>query len=119
MIFKRSYFLSRYEQPDSRWLRSEPAFLLDWLASFFGSGAFPQAEAEALFVGMHVGYFRDYLAFAETRPELARFRVWAEDDNGIVESIAAAAVTGDASSSTATPRGGRGSATRDAYPSQP
>jgi hypothetical protein len=118
-IFKRSYFQQRYAQPDSRWLRSEPAFMLDWFGSFFGSGAFPQAEAEALFVGMHVGYFRDYLAFAESRPELARFRVSAEDDNGIVESIWAVAVTGDASSSTATPRGSLGSATRAAYPWTP
>ena len=88
-IFQRSYFRDRYRQPDSRWLTSEPRFMLDWFASFLAGPEFPQAEAEALFVGMPYGYFREFLALAEARPELSRWGARAEDDNGIVESIAA------------------------------
>jgi hypothetical protein len=88
-IFKRSYFRDRYARPDSPWVTSEPGFLLDWFASFFQAPEFPQAQAESLFIGMPYGYFRDFLAHAETRPEVARWVVTAEDDNGLIESIAA------------------------------
>jgi len=100
-IFKRCYFRERYAHPDSLWVTTEPGFMLDWLDSFFVGPEFPQAEAEALFVGMHYGYFREFLAYAETHPELSRWTVRAEDDDGIIESIAA--VTHDARSSTPTP----------------
>jgi hypothetical protein len=88
-IFRRSYFRHRYRQPDSPWLTSEPDFMLDWFASFLEGPEFPQAEAEALFLGMPYGYFRRYLARAETRPELARWAIRAEDDNGIIEAVVA------------------------------
>jgi hypothetical protein len=63
--------------------------MLDWFAAFLSGPEFPQAEAEALFVGMPYGYFREYLAFAESRPELSRWAIQAQDDNGIIETIAA------------------------------
>jgi hypothetical protein len=88
-IFRQSYFLYRYQEPASRWVGPERRFMLEWFASFFPADEFPQAEAEALFVGMHYGYFRDFLKFAAGRPELASWSVSAEKDNGIVESIAA------------------------------
>ena len=90
-IFRRSYFHHRYRQPDSPWLTSEPGFMLDWFASFLEGPEFPQAEAEALFVGMPYGYFRQLLALAEARPELARWAIRADDDNGIIEAVAAEA----------------------------
>jgi hypothetical protein len=86
-IFQRGYFRDRFSRPDSPWLTSEPGFMLDWLASLCEASAFPQAEAEALFVGMPYGFFREYLALAETRPELSRWAVRAADDNGIIEAI--------------------------------
>jgi hypothetical protein len=61
--------------------------MLDWFAPL--GARVPPAEAEALFVGMPYGYFREFLALAETRPELSRWGVRAEDDNGIIESVAA------------------------------
>jgi hypothetical protein len=86
-LFHHGYFRSRHSQPNSRWVTTEPAFMLDWFASFFQGTDFPQAQAEELFVGMHQGFFREYLAFAQSRPALSRWTVRAEDDNGIVESI--------------------------------
>jgi hypothetical protein len=61
----------------------------EWLGSFYADAAFPQREAEFLLVGMPVGFLRDFEAFAAARPELARWAVTAEDDNGIVESLSA------------------------------
>jgi hypothetical protein len=86
-IFQRSYFRDRFSRPDSSWLTSEPGFMLEWFASFLEGPAFPQAEAEALFVGMPYGFFREYLALAETRPELSRWAIRAREDNGIIEAI--------------------------------
>lgn len=88
-IFKWSYLRQRHTQPDSPFVRSEPGFMLDWFAAFLAGPEFPQAEAEALFVGMPYGYFREYLAFAESRPELSRWAIKAQDDNGIIEAITA------------------------------
>jgi hypothetical protein len=86
-LFQRGYFLNRHTEPNSRWVTTEPAFMLDWFASFFDGTDFPQRQAEELFVGMHYGYFREYLAFAQSRPALARWTVRVEDDNGRIESI--------------------------------
>ena len=91
-IFRSSYFRDRYRQPGTHWLTSEPRFMLDWFASLLAGPEFPQAEAEALFVGMPYGYFREFLALAEARPELSRWGIRADDDNGIIESVAARSV---------------------------
>jgi hypothetical protein len=88
-LFHRGYFQSRHTEPTSHWVKVEPEFMLDWFASFFEHPEFPQTQAEALFVGMHYGYFREYLAYAATRPELSRWVVRVEDDNGMIESIVA------------------------------
>jgi len=86
-IFRHGYFHDRYRQPDSRWLTTEPRFMLEWLQSYLDGPEFPQAEAEALFTGMPYGYFREYLALAAARPEPQHWRFRAEDDNGIIEAI--------------------------------
>ncbi len=88
-IFRKRYFENRLTQPGSPWVTTEARFMLDWFASFAGGAEFPQAEAEVLFVGMPYTFFREYLALAETRPELSRWAVQAPDDNGIIEAIAA------------------------------
>jgi hypothetical protein len=88
-IFQRSYYRDRFASPASPWLTTEPGFMLDWFASLLDGPTFPQAEAEALFVGMPYGFFRDYLALAGARPELSRWRIVAVDDNGIIEAVTA------------------------------
>jgi hypothetical protein len=90
-IFQNGYFRDRYRQPDSHWVTTEPGFMLDWLGSFLAGPEFPQAEAEALFVGMPYTYFREYLARAAAGPALSRWEIRAEDDDGIIESVAARA----------------------------
>lgn len=91
-IFEREWWRRRHREPESSWLTKEPVFLFGWLASFYGDDAFPQREAEFLLVGMPVGFLREFQAFAAGRPQLARWTLTAEDDNGVVESIAAARV---------------------------
>jgi hypothetical protein len=86
-IFQNRYYRDRHRQPATPWLTREPRFMLDWFASFLTGPEFPQAEADALFVGMPYGYFREYLALAETRPELSRWEMRARDDNGVIHEI--------------------------------
>jgi hypothetical protein len=86
-IFKRGYFQTRHADPASHWVTTEPRFMLEWFLDYCHGPDFPQAEAEALFVGMHAGYFRELLASAETHPHLMRWTIRAEDDNGIVEAL--------------------------------
>ena len=88
-IFKRSYLRNRLNSPDSPWVVAEPRFMLEWLASYLAGPEFPRSEAEALFVGMPYGFFREYLAFAQGRPELSRWGMRARDDNGIIEEVEA------------------------------
>jgi hypothetical protein len=87
-IFKLRYLRDRHARPDSPFVTSAPRFMLEWLAAYLAGPEFPRAEVEALFIGMPYGYFRDYLAMAEGRPELARWALRAEDDNGIIDAIA-------------------------------
>jgi hypothetical protein len=86
-IFQRGYLRTRHVDPASRWVTTEPACLLGWLLSYCDAPEFPQAEAEALFVGMPYGYFGEFLAAAEAHAALSQWAVRAEDDNGIVEAI--------------------------------
>lgn len=85
-VFQRLYFRERLDR-HSTWMQTEPAFMLDWFASFFAGDAFPEVQARALFVGMPYGYFQEYLALAATRPALARFDTSAREDNGIIEGV--------------------------------
>lgn len=86
--WKPLYHRSRFVDPDARWVATEPAFLFDWLASYFGETS-PEEPARLLFVGMPGGLLRDFEAFARERPELSRWRLAARDDNGIIREVAA------------------------------
>jgi hypothetical protein len=86
--WKQLYHGRRYVDPDSIWVTDERDFLFDWLASFFGPES-PQAVAEVMFVGVDYGVFREFEAFARSRPELSQWRLRAEDDNGIIQSVTA------------------------------
>ena len=85
--WKFLYHQHRYSAPDSAWVTAEPAFLFDWLATFFASGS-PQQAAEVMFVGLPYGVLRDFEDFARSRPELAPWRLEAQDDNGIIQGVA-------------------------------
>jgi hypothetical protein len=88
-IFQYRYHRVRHGEPDSPWIRSEPGFLFDWFDAFLAEPGFPQAEAEALFVGMPYGLFREYGAHREAVSEAARIPFEVEDDNGIIERVIA------------------------------
>jgi hypothetical protein len=88
-ILQYRYHRLRYQEPESPWLRSEPGFLFDWFDSFLAEPGFPQAEAEALFVGMPYGLFREYRARQQLDSGAAPPRFEVEDDNGIIEQVIA------------------------------
>ena len=88
-IFQYRYHRLRYQEPESPWVRSEPVFLFDWFDSFLAEPDFPQAEAEALFVGMPYGLFREYRAQRQADSGAAQPRFEVEDDNGIIERVIA------------------------------
>jgi len=92
-VFRKNYLHHRSE-PGSVWISNEPRFMFAWLARFFRADQpFPQREVNAMFLGLHYGMLRDFLAYAKEnesdRPELSRWKLPAEEDNGIVESITA------------------------------
>lgn len=86
-LFVESYFRNR-TRLDSPWVQTEPQFMFAWLEQFFrGAEEFPQTQVEALFIGMHYGMFRDFLAWAQSRPDVSAWTITATKDNGIIESI--------------------------------
>ncbi len=87
-IVKQEYFRHRLADPSSRWVTEEPRFMFTWLAHFYRDG-FPAEPVNALLRGFPVPVFREFEAYAETRPELARYRLHAERDNGLVTDVTA------------------------------
>jgi len=87
-LFQKAYFKHRFTQPNSVWMTSEPVFMFQWLARFF-QDASPQPQAAALFVGMPYGFFREFADHAAKHPELSRWVLRVEKDNGIIGSITA------------------------------
>jgi hypothetical protein len=95
--FKTFYHHYRYREPNSAWITSDPAFMFEWLARY--SDENPSEKADALLRGCPMTVFREFEAFAKTRPELARWTFRTEDDNGIITSVQAEpAEAADASS---------------------
>lgn len=85
-LLRALYFKNRSTDPNSIWVTSEPQFMFGWLATYFREGS-PEAAANAFFVGFPVGTLRDFEAFGKDRPEVAPWRIRAQDDNGIIESV--------------------------------
>jgi hypothetical protein len=83
--FKLLYHHYRYRQPDSAWVTSEPTFMFEWLARSFADS--PEAAANALFVGCPYNLFREFQEFGKDRPQLSRWALEAQDDNGIIQSV--------------------------------
>lgn len=105
-LYKRLYFRDRYASPDAEWVVDGAAALFAWLETYVsgdGETAFPQAEAEALFIGLHYGFIREFQAFAAGRPKLAAWRLTVQKDNGIVESVRAERREGTAPAAPGSP----------------
>jgi hypothetical protein len=87
-VFRLLYSRNRYT-PDSPWTTREPRFMFEWLETFFGGDEFPQIMVETLVQGMPYAFYEDYLEFAATRPELARWSLTVTKDNGLIDTIEA------------------------------
>lgn len=81
------YARQRIQDPASPWMTEEPEFMFRWLAGFFRSGEPPQQAVDVLFGGVSVDLFRQFERYAKTEPSLARWKLRAEDDNGIVSAV--------------------------------
>lgn len=86
-VFRAHYDRDRVRNPDSRWVKIESQFMLEWLISGLSRPAAPQKEAERLFLGTTHGYFREYLRSLEKRSEPTRWTVRVEKDNGIIQAV--------------------------------
>jgi hypothetical protein len=86
-LFRRSWAPHRAEL-DSIWTTSEPLFVYAWLAGFFRDGGeFPQPQMDVLFVGTSYSLFRNFVRYAQDRPLISRWKISAEDENGIVTRV--------------------------------
>jgi hypothetical protein len=95
-LFKQAYFRNRISKPSSVWLTSEPAFMFQWLASFFrGAQEFPQEQVDLLFVGMPLPVFQEFESFARSRPAVFdRWQLRAAEDDGKIEAVTGTRVEG-------------------------
>lgn len=92
-LFRRSWSPHRAEL-DSIWTTSEPIFLYAWLAGFFQDGRdFPQKQMDALFVGTSYSLLRNFLRYAQDRPQLSRWSISAEDENGVTVKVTGSRTT--------------------------
>ena len=85
-LFKKLFFFNRTTHPNSVWATSEPVFMYQWVAHFFGDES-PQEQVELLFLGMPYSYFLDFKTYAAKHPELSRWVLQATKDNGLTDSI--------------------------------
>jgi hypothetical protein len=86
--FRQLWWSRRMEdQLDSPWVRSEQAFMFDWLASYCDAEDFPEARMVNLFRGMPAFFFRNLLAYAESDAEASQWEIAWEEDNGRMVSI--------------------------------
>jgi len=88
-VFKALWRRTRYREPDSVWHTTEPEFMYAWLADFYRGGTFPREPVETLLLGLPWSFSQRFLAWAETRPETARWEHDVVEDNGIVEAVTA------------------------------
>ena len=91
-LFRRSWAPHRAEL-DSIWTTSEPPFMYAWLAGFFRDGGdFPQAQMDGLFVGTSYSLFRNFVSYAKDRPQISKWVISAEDENGITTKVTGSAI---------------------------
>lgn len=86
-IFQRQYSKNRLTNPDSPWVTTEPAFVFEWMGTFFTAEEAPTDRAVAVFRGMPLGIFRRFEAHAEPRPVFRPWQISVEEDNGIIEIV--------------------------------
>lgn len=71
---------------DSDWVRTETPFMFEWTASRFGND-FPEEEMALMFRGMPLFFFKAFLAYGEDHPEVSRWSIVWDKDNGRMTTI--------------------------------
>jgi hypothetical protein len=86
--WQRLWYRARYAEPDSVWKHAERDAMFHWAASYFTSdGGFPQEETEELLKGLPWSMGQEFLAWAADRPDVARWAIAVEEDNGRIEGV--------------------------------
>jgi hypothetical protein len=86
---RKVFNFRRWHVPDSPFVTSEPAFMLEWLVHFFDGAEFPQEQVDQLLLGMPYTMFLEFQESAEVRPQLARWTMYAKRENGRIEYVEA------------------------------
>jgi hypothetical protein len=92
-IHRYLYRVHRVDDPHSIWVTSEPAFMIQWLSTFFEPGVFPDTEINVLAWKLPLGFYDQLQAYAKTHPEMRKWRLVVEEDNGKIEKITGVAIT--------------------------
>lgn len=71
----------------SRWTSTEQVQMFEWASSFFDGETYPKDIVNTLLAGYPYPVWQDFQAFAETRPEIARYPMRVNVDNGIVQFV--------------------------------
>jgi len=77
----------RVRDPHSPWVVSEPTFMIHWLADFFEPGRFPDTEVNVFAWKLPMSTYRKLEDYAKTHPEMRKWRLEVEEDNGRVEVV--------------------------------
>lgn len=85
-IGKRQAEVNLYPDHNSIWVGAERAFLYQWFESIVRD-EFSKPHADALLVDATYNLARNFLAYAQTRPALARWQITVEEDNGRVFAV--------------------------------
>jgi hypothetical protein len=81
------YRAHRVRDLHSSWIVTEPIFMIHWVSSFFEPGVFPEEELDVLMWKMPMSFYRQLEGYAKTHPEMRKWRLEVEEDNGVVEKI--------------------------------
>lgn len=77
----------RVRDMHSPWVVTEGIFLIHWLGDFFEPGHFPEEEINVLAWKLPMSFYAKLEAYARTHPEMRKWRLEVEEDNGQVVEI--------------------------------
>lgn len=89
-IFRRMWSRQRFAEEKGRWHQTEPAFLFEWLGAE-SRERFAEEKADLLLRQMPWPFWETFRDYAETDPDLAKWDIRVEEDNGKIERVWAAA----------------------------
>jgi len=69
------------------WIVTEPIFMIHWLGDFFEPGVFPDEPINVLAWKLPMSFYDTLADYAKGHPEMRKWELVVEEDNGLVEKI--------------------------------